>query len=106
MSKPVEITDESFDKITKENSLVVVDCWAPWCGPCRMIGPIIDELATEMEGKIVFVKLNVDENQQTTARFGIMSIPTLLVMKNGKEADRIVGFNAKNALTAKLEAHL
>ncbi len=106
MSKPVEITDDSFDKITKEHPLVVVDCWAPWCGPCRMIGPIIDQIADEMEGKIVFGKLNVDENQETTARFGIMSIPTILVMKNGKEAERIVGFNAKNALTAKLEAHL
>jgi len=106
MTKPIEITDDTFDKITKEHPLVVVDCWAPWCGPCKMIGPIIDQIADEMEGKIVFGKLNVDENQNITARFGVMSIPTLLVMKNGEEADRIVGFNAKKALTAKLEAHL
>ena len=107
MSKPVEITDDSFDKITKEHPLVVVDCWAPWCGPCRMIGPIIDQIADEMEGKIVFGKLNVDENQETTARFGIMSIPTMLLFKDGEAVDRLVGVQPKATIVehlAKLQA--
>jgi len=88
---PIKVEDDSFDQSVSQHPLIVVDCWAPWCGPCRMVAPVIDELAKAYAGKIVFGKLNVDENPQTAGRFGIMSIPTLLVMKKGKEVDRIVG---------------
>jgi len=84
----------------------VIDCWAPWCGPCRMIGPVIEELAREMKGKIVFGKLNVDENQQTSMKYKIMSIPTLLVFKNGALVDRFVGAMPKAMLIQKLKPHL
>ncbi len=106
MDEPVEITDDTFDDIIKENSLVVVDCWAPWCGPCRMIAPVVEELAGEYAGKIVFGKLNVDVCPGTSARFSVMSIPTLLVMKEGEEIDRLVGFRSKEQLVSQLEGYL
>lgn len=81
---------------------MVVDCWASWCGPCRMVGPIIEELAKEMKGKIVFGKLNVDENRETSMKYGIMSIPTLLVFKNGNLVDNVIGAMPKEMLKAKL----
>ncbi len=102
----MEVTDGTFDEILNENPLVVVDCWAPWCGPCRMIAPVIEELANQYSGRIVFGKLNVDDNKVVAAKFGIMSIPTLLVMKEGAEADRIVGFGSKDDISARLEKHL
>jgi thioredoxin 1 len=89
--KPVLVTDATFKETVKDNAVVVVDCWAPWCGPCRMIGPIIEELAHDYCGKILFGKLNVDENPEVATEYQIMSIPTLLVFKNGKLVDRIVG---------------
>lgn len=105
-SEPVEINDTDMnDHISKHNTLVV-DCWAPWCGPCRMIHPIVEELAKELQGKVVFGKLNVDNNQQTAAKYGIMSIPSLLVFKDGKLVDRIVGAMPKPMLKAKLEPYL
>ena len=85
---------------------IVVDCWAPWCGPCRMIGPIIEELASELQGKIVFGKLNVDENQTTAMNYRIMSIPSLLVFKKGKHIDTIVGAIPKQQLQSKLETYI
>ena len=78
----INITDADLDENIKKYSTLVVDCWAPWCGPCRMVGPVIDELAKELHGKIVFGKLNVDENQLTATKYQIMSIPSLLVFKN------------------------
>jgi len=103
---PIKITDADFDQIIKKYNLVVVDCWAPWCGPCRMVEPVIEELAKEMQGKIIFTKLNVDENQVTSVKHQIMSIPTLLVFKNEELVDRIVGAMPKDMLAAKLEPHI
>ncbi len=103
---PLNVDDNSFQKVISDNSLVVVDCWAPWCAPCRMQGPVIDQLAKEYAGKIVFAKLNTDENGVTASSLGIMSIPTLLVYKNGELVDRLAGFKAKNMLEQKLKVHL
>ncbi|MEM3151472.1 MAG: thioredoxin [Candidatus Bathyarchaeia archaeon] len=101
-SEPVKVVDESIDEFICEYPIAVLDCWAEWCGPCRMIAPIIDQLAREYSGKIVFGKLNVDENPEGARRFGIMSIPTLLIFKDGKLIDRIIGALPKNVLEAKL----
>ena len=93
---PVTITDNDFDEAIKKYDTIVIDCWAPWCGPCRMVEPIIEELAKEMQGKVVFGKLNVDENPVTSAKHQIMSIPTLLVFKNGALVDQIIGAMPKD----------
>ncbi len=103
---PVKVDDQSFDRFVNQYPLVVVDCWAPWCGPCRTVGPIVDELAKDYSGKITFGKLNTDENQSTAMRFGIMGIPTLLVLKNGEEVDRIVGAMPKSTLETKLRKYV
>ena len=105
IDKPIVVSDRNFDQTTKSYPLLVVDCWAAWCAPCRAIAPVVDELAKEYTGKVVFGKLNVDENPETTNRFGIMAIPTLLVMKQGKEVDRVVGVVPKNQLEAKVNAY-
>ncbi len=99
---PLKITDADFDESIKKYETVVVDCWAPWCGPCRMITPIIEELAKEMKGKIVFAKLNVDENPAISQKHQIMSIPTLLVFKNGQVVDKLVGVMPKEELKQRL----
>lgn len=99
------VNDSSFDQTMRDNSLVVIDFWAPWCGPCRMMSPVLEELAKEYPEEILFSKLNVDDNPMTSRRFGIISIPTLLVMKNGKEVDRIVGFAPKNYLEQQLQKY-
>jgi thioredoxin 1 len=104
-NKPINITDADLDENINKYSIIVVDCWAPWCGPCRMVGPVIDDLAKEMQGKIVFGKLNVDENQITTTKYQIMSIPSLLVFKNGKLVDKLVGALPKEMLLQKLELY-
>ena len=103
--KPIKVTDADFEDTIKKYDTVVVDCWAPWCGPCRMIGPVIEELANEMHGNVVFGKLNVDENKQVASKHSIMSIPTLLVFKNGNLVDRIVGAAPKDQLKQKLESY-
>ena len=105
-NKPVTITDSDFDEAIKKYKAIVVDCWAPWCGPCRMVGPIIEELAKEMQGKIVFGKLNVDENPVTSAKHRIMSIPTMLIFKNGELIDKFVGAMPKDQLKQKLDSYL
>ena len=103
---PITITDADMDEAVKKYGTIVVDCWAPWCGPCRIVGPIIEELAKEMQGKIVFGKLNVDENPATSTKHQIMSIPTMLVFKNGELIDRFVGAMPKDVLKQKLDSYL
>jgi len=103
---PLKVTDADIDQHISKYGTMVIDCWAPWCGPCRMVGPVIEELAKEMQGKIVFGKLNVDENPQTSMKHQIMSIPTLLVFRNGSLVDRLVGALPKEALKQKLDTYL
>jgi len=103
---PIKITDADIDANIGKYQTVALDCWAPWCGPCRMVGPVIEDLAKEMQGKIVFGKLNVDENRATSVKYGIMSIPTILVFKNGELVDRIVGAMPKEMLKSKLNPYL
>ena len=104
--KPVEITDRNFTETIQKYSVVVVDCWAQWCGPCLMIAPTLDAMANDLSGKVVFGKLNVDHNRTTAAKFGIMSIPTLLIFKNGKLVDNVVGAVPREMIEAKLHPHL
>lgn len=106
IDKPIIVSDRNFDQTIKTYPLIVVDCWAAWCAPCRAIAPIVEQLAKDYKGKVVFGKLNVDENPETQNQFGIMAIPTLLVMKDGKEIDRIVGALPKNQLETKVNTYL
>jgi thioredoxin 2 len=103
-SKPLNVTDATFAAEVESSALpVLVDMWAPWCGPCRTIAPWIEELATEMAGRLRVTKMNIDENPATAARFKVQSIPTLLVLKNGREIDRIVGAQPKTEIARRLE---
>ena len=102
----LEITDSNFQEILAEGKPVVMDFWAPWCGPCKMVGPIIDELATEYEGKVIIGKCDVDENGDVAAEYGIRYIPTVLFFKNGELVDKQVGSAPKSAYVAKIEAIL
>jgi len=104
-SKPVTITDQTFERevVQARGRPVLVDCWAPWCGPCRMIAPILDELAAESAGRYRIAKLNVDENPQTASRFNIASIPTMLIFKDGKLIDRLIGAQPKQAIAERLQ---
>ena len=106
MGKTWELNDSNFDQAINSDKPVLVDFWAEWCGPCKMIGPLVEELAGDYEGKAVVAKLNVDENPQVTARFGVRSIPTLLVFKNGQVVDKQVGAVPKSILSGKLDAQL
>jgi thioredoxin 1 len=105
-NKPVEMTDATFKEMIQNHSLVVVDCWAPWCGPCHMVAPVIEELSRDYAGRILFGKLNVDENREVSMQYEIMSIPTLLVFKNGKLVDRIIGAMPRQTLEPKITRHL
>jgi thioredoxin 1 len=104
-NEPLTISDANIDLTINKYNTIVIDCWAPWCGPCRMVGPVIEELAKEMQGKVVFGKLNVDENPETSTKHQIMSIPTLLVFKSGNLVDRLVGAYPKEELIKKLEPY-
>ena len=100
----VKLTDANFSEEIK-SGVTLVDFWAPWCGPCRMVGPIIEEVSDEYAGKVKVGKLNVDENQGTAGEFGIMSIPTMLIFKDGEPVDTIVGAVPKQQITAKLDQY-
>ena len=102
----LEITDNNFNEILADGKPVVIDCWAPWCGPCKMVGPIIEELAGEYEGKALIGKCDVDENGDVAAEYGIRNIPTVLFFKNGELVDKQVGSAPKPTYAAKIEALL
>jgi len=104
VGKPIDIDDKAFDdKVLKASVPVLVDFWAPWCGPCRAVAPILDELAKEYKGKVAFARLNVDESPQNASKYGISAIPTLLVFKEGKPVSQIVGFRPKAELKKVLD---
>lgn len=103
---PVDLTDASFDSAIGSNLVVVVDCWAAWCYPCRMIAPIVEDLAAEYGSVAMFAKLNVDENPSTAMRYSIQSIPTILIIKNGVEVGRVIGAVPKAEIEAALKKHL
>jgi len=107
-SKPVTITDQTFERevVQARGRPVLVDCWAPWCGPCRMVAPVLDQLAAESAGRYRITKLNVDENPQTASRFNIASIPTMLIFKDGKLIDRLIGAQPKQAIAERLQVAL
>ncbi|MCK0471380.1 thioredoxin [Halalkalibacter sp. APA_J-10(15)] len=100
----VNVTDQTFSSETSEG-VVLADFWAPWCGPCKMIAPVLEELDSEMGDKAKIVKLNVDDNQETAGKYSVMSIPTLLVFKDGEVVDQVVGFQPKDALAELLNKH-
>ena len=105
MAKYIELTPANFEEVTKEG-VSMVDFWAPWCGPCRMIAPVIEELATDFEGKANICKVNTDEEQDLAVKYGIRSIPTILFMKNGEVVDQMVGASSKQAFADKINSLL
>jgi len=102
--KVLHLNEENFEEIVNNSAKpVFIDFWAPWCGPCRMLGPVVEEIANDFEGKVVVAKVNVDENQNLAQKFGVMSIPTMVVMKNGETVNKMVGFAPKQAIASMLE---
>ena len=106
IDSPILLTDSNFNNEVGKYPLMVVDFWAPWCGPCRMVSPVIEQLARELAGKVVFGKVNVDENRTVAGAFGIQSIPTIAILKNGKAIDGFVGAASKSQMEAKIMTHL
>ncbi|GLI05840.1 MULTISPECIES: thioredoxin [Paenibacillus] len=101
----VNVSDQSFSTEVEGSGTVLVDFWAPWCGPCKMIAPVLEELDTEIGESVKIAKVNVDDNPESASRFGVMSIPTLIVFKDGQPVDKIVGFQSKDALKNVLSRH-
>ncbi|TGG80063.1 MAG: thioredoxin [Aphanocapsa feldmannii 277cV] len=107
MSSAAAVTDDSFEvEVLKSDIPVLIDFWAPWCGPCRMVAPIVDEIASEFAGRIKVVKLNTDENPNVASQYGIRSIPTLMLFKAGQRVDTVVGAVPKNTLSSTITKHL
>ncbi|NLC11223.1 MAG: thioredoxin [Firmicutes bacterium] len=105
--KPLEIGDADFNReVLEAEGPVLVDFWAPWCGPCKMVAPVVEELAKEFAGKVKVVKVNVDENTDSPSRYSVMSIPTLILFKDGQALETMVGFKPKDELADKIKAHL
>ncbi len=105
-TSPIIVTDDTLPAIVQKYPVVVVDCWAEWCGPCHMVSPVIENLAAELSGKVIFGKLNVDENQFIPTKFSIMSIPTLLIFKEGKHVDTFIGAMNKETLLLQLNPYI
>jgi thioredoxin 1 len=108
MSKPVNATDATYqtEVLDESEKTVIVDFWAPWCGPCRIVGPILEEIASEESDNVKVVKVNVDENQQYAGQLGVFNIPTMVVYKNGEPVDKIIGAMPKNAIMARVKPHM
>lgn len=106
LTEPVVLTDSNFTSEVAKYPVMLVDFWAPWCGPCRMVGPIVEQLAREYSGRVAFGKLNVDDSQMIAASFGIQSIPTMMILKSGKVVDVIIGALPKAQIEMKLKQHL
>ena len=107
MSNAIEVNDATFENnVLKSNELAVVDFWAPWCGPCRKLGPVIDEVASEVQGKVNIYKLNTDENLKTAKEYSISGLPSILIFKNGQAVERLVGLMPKSTLVNNIQKHL
>ena len=107
MSKPVDTSDDTFaSDVLESDTPVLVDFWAPWCGPCKMVAPVVEELSDDYDGQVKFVKLNTDENPQVAGKYGIRSIPTLLIFKGGENVGQVVGFRPKSELAKHIDAVL
>jgi thioredoxin 1 len=106
VAAPITLTDTNFAEAMNKYPLFVVDFWAPWCGPCRMVSPLIEQLATELAGEVVFGKLNVDENPMTSSAFGIQSIPSIAIFKNGRHVDGFVGVTSKSQMQTRILSHI
>ncbi|MGD9049559.1 MAG: thioredoxin [Anaerolineae bacterium] len=107
MAKPIEVTDQTFEDVVLKSDLpTLVDFWAVWCGPCKMIAPVLEEIAQEYEGQVQVTKLDVDHNNDSAFKYGVMSIPTLILFKDGQPAERIVGYMPKEKLLLRLKPHL
>ena len=103
--KPIDLSDADFHEVVKSHPLVVVDFWAPWCGPCRIVSPVLEELSQEMAGKAIFGKVNVDDNPATASEFGIQGIPTIMIFKDGEPVDGLVGAAPKAMIEARIKPY-
>jgi len=106
LSSPIHVTDTNFEETIKNSKIVLIDFWAAWCGPCRALAPTIDEIAQDYSGKAAIGKLDVDSNPSTAEKFQVFSIPTMILFKNGQEAERLVGLCVKKNITAIIDKHL